>query len=124
MVDRTWQTKMQKSQFEKLKNKWDKKLLDSGFEDIENADGTLKAETDPRTIANALKMKESREIYYGQAREFLNMHRWSNTKDRAIWEGHCEGLSFRKMANTLSLTFYRIRTIVNRLQKQAGLKNE
>lgn len=124
MADHTWQTKMQKSQFEKLKNKWDKKLLDSGFTDIENKDGTLKAETDPRTIANALKMKESREIYYTQAREFLNTHRWSNNKDKAIWEGHCEGLSFRRMAEILSLTYYRINIIINKLQKQAGLKNE
>lgn len=114
-----WQIKM--TNFEKLKSKWDKKLLDSGFHDIENKDGTLKAEADPRTIANALKGKDSIEAYYSQAREFLNTHRWSNIKDKAIWEGHCNGLSFRAMAKILSLTFYRVRNIVNKLQKQAGL---
>ena|ERR1700677_398938 len=114
---------MNKQALEKLKNKWDKKLLDSGFHDIENKDGTLKAEADPRTIANALKGKASIEAYYSQATQFLNAHRWSNNKDKAIWEGHCNGLSFRTMAKLLSLTYYRVRNIVIKLQKAAGLKN-
>ena len=48
--------------FKKLKAEWYKKLTAAEFNDIENGDGTLIAEVDPRTIANALKEKEERDL--------------------------------------------------------------
>lgn len=82
----------------------------------------MKDEADPRTVANALLMKESRETYYGIAREFLVTYKFATQREYAIWEGHCNGLSFRKMAATINSNFYKVRITVNKLQKLAGLK--
>lgn len=109
--------------FEKLKDKWYKKLLDSGFNDIENPDGSLKAILDARTIANALQNKESREAYYSQAFSFLNENFETLTSlEYRVWNLHCEGRTLRTIAKTTRATFYRVRTIINKLQKLAGLR--
>lgn len=105
---------------EKLKAKWEKKLKNSGFNDIENADGSLKAEVDPRTIAYALK--DGRSEYYMQATQFLNRFKFSTALERSVWHMHSEGSSFRTIASVYDMTFYKVRTTINKLQKLAGLK--
>lgn len=105
---------------EKLKAKWDKKLRDSGFEDIENADGSLKTEGHARTLDNA--RTDNREEYYRQARTFLNSHKFVGLKEYAVWFEHCNGASFRSIADQYNLTFYRVRSIVVKYQKLSGLR--
>lgn len=113
-----WDTK----KFKLLKAKWDKKLLDSGFEDIENADGSMKASTDPRAIKNALKEKEEREIYYSIAREFLETHAFKSSTERDVWALHCEGLGKLSIAKELKVTAYRAENTVLEIQKLAKLR--
>ena len=113
---------MTKNSFEKLKSKWDKKLADSGFKDIENKDGSLKKEVDPRTQAYAFKEQESREIYYDMAKTHLFSHMFETTLEENVWMWHVDGKSFRDIANTFNVTFYKVRQIVNTHQKLAGLK--
>lgn len=108
--------------FEKLKAKWDKKLLDSGFEDIENKDGTLKSEGHLRTLSRGFK--DSREQYYREAQNFLNTYKFDNKMECGIWNMHSEGTSFRTIASVFGITFYKVRTIVVKLQKIAGVKRE
>jgi hypothetical protein len=102
---------------EKLKAKWDRKLLDSGFIDIENKDGSLKAEVDPRTIANALM--DGRAEYYDQARVYLDN---LSGLDQRVWAAHVEGIPFRVIARAARITFYEVRKIVVKHQKLAGLR--
>lgn len=109
-------------QFKKLKRVWDEKLLDSGFEDIENGDGTLKAPADPRTIKYALKQKESRETYFSIALSFLNSYRFETIEERQIWEAHCSGDGYRAIAKQLRCTPYKVESTVIRLKHLAGLK--
>jgi len=106
--------------FEKLKAKWDQKLIDSGFEDIENKDGTLKREGHPHTIEAGFK--DGRAEYYNQAQEFLNRAKFSTLLDYTVWKMHTDGMSFRNIAKELNLTFYRARNIVTKFQKLAGLR--
>jgi hypothetical protein len=108
------------STLEKLKAKWAKKLLDSGFKDIENKDGSLKAEIDMRTITKA--MKDGTQEYYAQAEYFLNTHRFLSSLEFEVWIAHCDGNSYRKIAEHFELTFYKVRTIITKLQKLAGLR--
>lgn len=112
--------------FKTLKAKWDKKLSDAGFEDIENGDGSLKASTDSRTIQYALKEKEARETYYSIAREFLNSQCFAHFESvyREIWEFHCDGIGARTIAKKLKITSYRVETAITTLQKLAKLKKE
>lgn len=110
------------TKFKRLKDKWDEKLRNSGFEDIENSDGTLKVDTDPRTVSHALKEKESRETYYSIARSFLVDYEFTKKLEKDIWENHCEGIGARSIAKKLEVTTYRVESIITQLQTLAGLK--
>jgi len=112
--------------FKSLKATWDKKLALSGFEDIENPDGSLKATTDSRTIKNALKGKEERETYYSIARELLNSNIFANfeTHYRLVWELHCEGIGVRTIAKKLNVTSYKVESTIIKLKKLAKLKKD
>lgn len=110
--------------FKKLKAKWDKKLADAGFEDIENEDGSLKATTHPRTVQLALQEKEERETYYRIAAGFLHNHQFENSLERQIWTQHCDGIGARSIAKTLKITAYKAEKIINKLQRLAKLRHD
>lgn len=110
------------SKFKSLQKKWYKKLDKEGFEDIETADGGLKAPTHPRTIAYAMKDKEEREAYYSIARDFLNSYKFSDDTEQSIWELHCEGIGYKTIAKQLGVKARRLYDILVRLQKLARLK--
>lgn len=114
-------SRLKMKNFEKLKAKWYKKLAESKFVDIENADGSLKAPIDPRTIAYALRDKEARETYYSTAKEFLRTHEFEDIILQNIWIEHCEGTSYRKIAKKLKLTFYRVSKAISYMKELAGL---
>lgn len=112
---------MNDATFKKLKKKWDKKLADSGFVDIENSNGTLKAESDPRTIAYALTMGESRQVYYRAATMFLVSYDFPSEQDKNIWTMHCEGMGARVIGNQLGITTYKAESTLTKYKKLAKL---
>lgn len=105
----------------KLQAKWDEKLAKSGFVDIENKDGTLKQEINPRTIAMALSQKESVESYFEMASELLNTHQFEEPLERAIWEDHCDGGSLRQASAKYGRSVWAIRKIILKLKSLAKL---
>lgn len=109
---------------EKLKAKWNKKLADSGFEDIENADGSLKPEVDYRSMDSTRGdiLHDGRQEYYSIAQDFLNRGKFATLLDYTIWKLHAEGMSYRDIGNELKLTFYKVRSTVKKIQKLAGVK--
>lgn len=109
---------------EKLKAKWNKKLADSGFEDIERPDGTLKPEVDYRSLDSTRGdgLQDGRQEYYYTAQDFLNRGKFATLLDYTIWKLHTEGTSYRDIGKELSLTFYKIRTTIKKIQKLAGVK--
>lgn len=102
--------------FKTLQNVWAKKLKASGFEDIETEDGALKVSTDPRTISNALAMKESRETYYEVARQLLNDHVFESPGEIKVWEQHCEGIGIRSIAKKVGFSRYKVEKIIRKLK--------
>lgn len=87
--------------YEELKVIWDQKLKDSGFNDIENADGSTNR---PTSRSNTWRDPELREIvqdYYRMAYHFLNEYKFKNKREKVIWEYYAEGLSVRDIADTL-----------------------
>lgn len=109
---------------EKLKAEWNKKLKDSGFEDIERADGTLKPEVDYRSLdgTRGNGLKDARQEYDDIVQHFLNHGNFTNLVDYTVWKLHSEGMSYRDISNELKLTFYRVRSTVKKIQKLAGVK--
>jgi len=105
---------------EKLKRKWNKKLIESGFYDIENEDGSFKNEIHSRTVDYALK--DAREEYYYKAQDFLNSGKFANLLEYTVWKMHAEGISYRNIAKELGLTFFKIQRTVKKIQKLMGVK--
>ncbi len=107
--------------YKKLKARWYKKLEESGFEDIENDDGTLKNEVDPRTVANAMATKELREEYYVLATQFLETYKEFTPSSKKIWALHCTGLGAHKIAKQLEITLGRADSTLTKLKGIANL---
>lgn len=88
----------------KLIADWDKKLKNSGFEDIEQRDENLK-----RWDSYFFKLKvkgnsvlqESKEIYFRLAGQFLYENAFESVEERRIWEMHCNGVSMRGIVSAL-----------------------
>lgn len=91
---------MKKTEFNKLKALWYKKLEESGFTDIEQDEIYLKrgvSVIDPRRIT-----WQSQAEYYHMATNFLNDHRFRSNLEKVMWEYRSEGMSIRDIAITLS----------------------
>lgn len=110
--------------FKQLQKKWYGRLEKSGFEDIENEDGSLKATTDSRTIKNSLKDKLERETYDSVAREFLNTYEWPEITEKLIWAAHVDNMGMARIAKMLHITYYMVRTTIVRIQKLAKLRKK
>ena len=108
----------------RLIEKWNRKLKLSGFTDIENADGSLKAEIDPRTLANAMQTKDIRENYQARAEEFLCNYRHFSSIDRKIWAAHCTGLGAVRISKLLDITMYKADTTLFKLRELSGLSRK
>ncbi len=85
-------------EFLKLQKTWEKKLSDSGLENIEQADGNLKIWTSSffRSRYNPTLWK-AKEDYYRLAGQFLNDHKFESTVEKLIWQLHSEAVSIRNI---------------------------
>lgn len=91
-----------KSDYEKQKSIWYKKLKDSGFKDIEYDENWMKSCL-PRpnaTIRDPL-VRETVQAYYSMAYYFLNEYKFETDLDKTIWEYHAEGISARNIVRLL-----------------------
>ncbi len=88
-------------EFKQLESEWRNKLKDSGFEDIEDADGNIaRGSWDYRTkkVINSYKTKVD---YYYMATQFLNDYNFETPLDKAVWAYHIEGIGVRDIAKLL-----------------------
>jgi hypothetical protein len=91
-----------KSDFEKLRETWYKKLKESGFEDAENDDYNLKIWSSRFSIRHAdASLWQAKEEYYRYAEQFLNEHKFTNSLDKNIWMYHANGVSVRDISDIL-----------------------
>jgi hypothetical protein len=95
-----------KTEFKDLKDLWYKKLKNSGFEDIERDEYTLKKDLGKNVFRRSNNMvngswKDKQEYYY-QAEHFLTNFIFTTELEKAIWKYHSEGLSYRDIADTLN----------------------
>ena len=77
-------------EFQELQKEWDRRLKESGFEDIEQRSGHLKKWSIKFTLDAEIKMK-AKEEYYRMAGHFLHEYKFANAVERRIWELHCQG---------------------------------
>lgn len=87
--------------FKALNEKWQQKLSDKGFKDIETPNEKLrlwhseyfanKKRFDPEVV-------EARQNYYRIAGQFLNEHPFKCAFDRKVWTMHADGMGIREIA--------------------------
>jgi hypothetical protein len=91
---------------EKLKAVWYKKLADTGFVDVETDEWNLKNTFDSSrfTRKKSLDTYKQKAEYYYMTDHFLNTHAFENELEKVIWEYHCNAVSTRDIADTLTKT--------------------
>jgi len=128
---------MTRQSIKKLKKIWEKKLVESGFEDheVELRNGTrlLKwwSSVDSPIDENlynhkydefADKVKRTKE-YYRLAGHFLYDYKFKNATEKMIWKLHSEGLAYRKISELLNREKLGKTTILIKIRKlQVELK--
>lgn len=84
--------------FQKLQNKWYKKLALAGFDDIEINPRNLREDTARVTDAEAVKQ------YYRQASQYLHTATFDTEREQIMWKLHCDGLSLREIGYEVCLS--------------------
>lgn len=80
---------------------WYKKLEDSGFEDAEQDENSLKEWSSAFYRPRNTRLQASREPYFRLASHFLHDYQFETERDRVIWEYHAEGLQVHEIVDTL-----------------------
>lgn len=84
---------------------WYKKLKETGFNDLENSQGFLKAYASSNFSQTSPHAHESRREYYYLCQQFLNEFKFDSELQKAIWEYHTNGISYRDIAKTVRKVF-------------------
>src|SRR5271165_3525275 len=97
--------------FNKLKDKWYKKLKQSGFEDAENSDGTLKEFHSFKFISAASQLRQRKREGYQR-----NIDQFSKKRLAAIWNAHCKGVTEREIASVFKCSKTCIHKIIEKFR--------
>lgn len=125
---------------QKLIKDWDRKLKESGFNDIEERDtDRLKSWAGNVALNNeicdrsrktdykhkygytSLTWKESQEEYYRIAGQCLHEAEFKSEKHKIIWQLHCEGLTNKEIADKINAKKHQVKYAINRMAKDFGL---
>lgn len=111
--------------FKELQKQWYLKLEKSGFDDIEK--GEPETVVRPQVIKTKKKQYEGGASYWELCQQILREYPFKRPVDRAIFEMHAEGLSFREISDKLMerefkrITYRGVHKIVMRI-KEAFLR--
>lgn len=101
VISKFWKTQ----KFYKLNAKWQKKLADSGFEDIEDTNSPremLKCwHSQYFQVKYTPEQVQARQSYYETVGHILHETRWRNRVHKEIWRLHAEGYSLRETSYQL-----------------------
>lgn len=112
------------AKFLKLKKLWDRKLLKSGLNDIEdqNSPNEFLKRWDSSWFKSRMEPAEfkAKETYYQNAEWFLSVHKFLPGLDKKIWTMHATGFELLEIAKKLKCTRNKVYTCLQRLR---GLMN-
>jgi hypothetical protein len=109
-----------------LAKRWARKLEQDGFEDVESANRTLKPEpfaSHPHRDSAVLADMQQVAAYFDRATKWkASGSFWRLPPEtRKVWSLHCEGTSIRETVVRLGVSFRRVRTMLSRCRRAAGL---
>lgn len=103
--------------FKKLQKEWYDKLKAEGFKDIENGRESNTVWQDAHVVNNGKYNRFYTNIdYYRSAGIFLHHYSFESPTDRAVWELHTNGASFRDIAVKLKCKTHVVLKIVHSLR--------
>lgn len=95
------------TKFKQLKSKWYKKLVKSGFRDIENSRGDLVDHRSTqdlwRRINGSTEVFDAVQSYFYWAGDMVSRGVFASMLDKKIWKLHAEGWSTRRIAHDVPL---------------------
>lgn len=133
------QNKKRKQTLAQLIREWDRKLAESGFNDIEDrASGLLKKSAGTISIEESLKKdvpllspegqysssvwKDSQASYFRLAGIYLHTKEFKSQNHKTIWELHAAGRSNPEIAKELRQTVRQIKYAINCMQQAFRLR--
>lgn len=103
--------------FKRLQKEWYDKLKASGFKDIENGRESNCVWQDAHVINNGKYNRFYSNVdYYRQAGIFLHHFQFESPTDRAVWDLHTNGCTFRDIAKRLNCKVHVVLKIVHKLR--------
>lgn len=102
--------------FKKLQHKWDKKLKESGFEDIEDRNSKMEFLKQWHGGYFQRNWDGSRYEYFLKASAFLNSYLFQSEIEKSIWEGHADGKTIREIAKELSHQKDAVHKVIKKLR--------
>lgn len=90
-----------KQSFKELQSYWYKKVLKSGFEDVEENEHHLKSWSSKFNRASVVRNWYSKSEYYSMASQFLHNYKFKNNLEKTIWDYHSNAISVRDIADLL-----------------------
>lgn len=110
----------QTAKFKKLNAKWAKKLLKSGFEEIEDTNSPREwmKQHHAHYFSNRHDLSQFEDVkrYYELATHLLNTYKFKNKTHRAIWEHHSNGIAEREISKILKIRDYDVRKTIRRIR--------
>lgn len=112
-----------KSDYEKLRDKWYKKLKKAGFEDIEQDEYNLKKWSSLPALKTPATVWYAKVEYYNLADRFLHEHKFESELEKIIWEYHANAVSTRNIAKLLKkvrvtdMCYVTVWRIINKLKQ-------
>jgi len=105
-------------EFKALKALWYKKLVKTGFEDIERDEYTLDRYHTFDFPGQEPLTFEMRQRYFELANQLLHGHTFRSAKERAIWQKHASGWTIRDIAKKYKHKNHnQVQLVIERLAK-------
>lgn len=101
-----------------LKKKWYKKLKESGFLDIEDADENLRSSASRFSYLYSPSEFKAIEEYYQIAQSLLHTDYLPIGRDREIWRHHADGLTVREIAKIMSINKDTVNRVINDIKRR------
>ena len=99
----------------KLLEQWNKKLKDSGFEDVELDEHRLKEYHSSRFVSMGEEFRE-KQRYYQLASQLLHTYPFMNPQSKAIWRMHSGGENVASIVKATGVSKFLVEKLIKRLQ--------
>ena len=111
--------------FKELLTKWNERLKLEGLKELNDFHGSQWQTHGKDNHRPTLDQIRDKQRYYDLAKQVLQTFLFRTTLHRRMWELHCKGFSYRKIANIMRAKKFRksmIHLKIKQIEQESGLK--